>query len=70
MTPKPLLELELRPIEAPSYATPGCRVFVLLPKLDELLGCPGFGVANPILVAGPAPYDPRALFARFGRVLH
>ena len=28
----------------------GMRVYVLLPDLDELLGVPGFGLRNPILV--------------------
>jgi hypothetical protein len=26
------------------------RVYILLPDLDELLGVPGFGLANPIRV--------------------
>ena len=26
------------------------RVYVLLPELDELLGVPGFGLRNPIVV--------------------
>jgi hypothetical protein len=70
MTPKPLLELELRPVEAPSHATPGARVFVLLPPLDELVGRPGFGASRPILCGAQLPYDPRMLFARMSRVLH
>jgi hypothetical protein len=28
------------------------RVYVLLPDLDELLGVPGFGLRNPIVVRG------------------
>lgn len=70
MTPKPLLELELRPVEAPSHATPGARVFVLLPPLDQLVGRPGFGATRAIICGGPAPYNPRLLFARMSRVLH
>jgi hypothetical protein len=35
---KPLLQLELRRVEAPGCATPGACVFMLLPSLDELLG--------------------------------
>ncbi|HEY0572237.1 MAG TPA: hypothetical protein VGD16_11950 [Enterovirga sp.] len=70
MTPKPLLELELRPVEAPSHASPGARVFVLLPPLDELVGHPGFGAGRPILCGARPPYDPRMLFARLSRLLH
>jgi hypothetical protein len=40
----PFGEVELLP--APSMA--GTRVYVLLPDLDELVGVPGFGFANPI----------------------
>ena len=46
--PKPFVELELRPVEAPSYATEGARVFMLLPTVDELLGVPAFGLPRPI----------------------
>jgi hypothetical protein len=63
---KPLLELDLRPIEAPSWATPGAQVFVLLPALDELLGCPGFGAADPICVdRRHSPNVLQALFAPY-----
>lgn len=51
---KPLLELQLRPIEAPACATPGASVYVLLPALDDLLNAPGFGAVNPILLGRPA----------------
>ncbi len=46
---RPLLELQLRRIEAPECATPGARVYVLLPPLDGLLSAPGFGERAPIL---------------------
>jgi hypothetical protein len=69
MTPaKPLLELELRPVEAPAHATAGAKVFVLLPSLDELLGRPGFGVSDPICLPGSArPFSPLALFSSQAR---
>ena len=31
------------------------QTYVLLPDLDELLGVPGFGLRNPILVRGRKP---------------
>jgi hypothetical protein len=74
MTPtKPLLELELRPVEAPSYATSGARVFVLLPALDQLLGVPGFGSDDPICLPGASvPFSPARFFAAhaYHRRLH
>ena len=42
----PFGEVELRP--APAASGTGMRVYVLLPDLDELLGVPAFGLANPI----------------------
>lgn len=61
---KPLLELELRPVEAPSYATSGACVFVLLPTLQTLLGAPDFGTANPIVVPGSTgTFAPWSFFA-------
>lgn len=66
---KPLLELELRPVEAPSHATPGARVFVLLPRLDELVGVAGFGQARPIMVPGRGAVSAWALFSRHIRRL-
>ncbi len=48
---KPFVELELRPVAAPSCATAGARVFMLLPTLDELLGATAFGEPRPILLA-------------------
>jgi hypothetical protein len=68
---KPMLELELRPVEAPSHATPGARVFVLLPRLDELLGEPGFGSAQPIVLPGALrPFVPSAFFAPYAARRH
>jgi hypothetical protein len=67
------LELELRPVEAPSAATPGARVFVLLPSLGELLGRDGFGEANPICLPGSLqPFRPLEFFAPYAaaRRLH
>jgi hypothetical protein len=43
--------VELRPV-APPPGADGMRTYVLLPDLDELLGVPGFGLRDPILV-GP-----------------
>lgn len=40
------------------------RAYVLLPELDELLGAPGFGLKNPILIR-PA----RKGWSLFGRAL-
>jgi hypothetical protein len=45
----PFGEVELRP--APSAE--GERVYVLLPDIDELVGVPGFGLANPIRFPQP-----------------
>jgi hypothetical protein len=47
----PFGEIELRPLPA----APGeVQVYVLLPELDELLGVPGFGFANPIRLPASA----------------
>ena len=65
--------LELRPVAAPSAADGNARVYVLLPRLEELLQRPGFGRRDAIcLPGGPRPYEPRHLFgsARFNAVLH
>ena len=51
---KPLLELHLRAIDAPACATPGASVYVLLPTLEELVGVPGFGSCDSILIGRPA----------------
>jgi hypothetical protein len=50
--------VELRPV-APPPGAEGMRTYVLLPDLDELLGVPGFGLRDPIVV-GPKKM---ALFA-------
>jgi hypothetical protein len=42
----PFGEVELRPARSESDAD--MRVYLLLPDLDELVGVPGFGLANPI----------------------
>ena len=46
----PFGQVELRSVAAPEGAPEGMRVYVLLPDLDELLGVPGFGLRNPIVV--------------------
>jgi hypothetical protein len=46
----PFGQIELRPV-APPPAGEGVKTYVLLPELDELLGVPGFGLRDPILVA-------------------
>jgi hypothetical protein len=62
-TPKPLLELELRPVAAPAQATAGAIVYMLLPQVDELLGRPGFGCRDAILLPdAPRAFDPWAFF--------
>jgi hypothetical protein len=48
-------KVELRPVAPPPGAPEGCQVFVLLPDLDELLGVPGFGLCDPIVVRAAAP---------------
>ena len=45
----PFGQVELRPVAPPSGAE-GMQTYVLLPDLDELLGVPGFGLRDPILV--------------------
>ena len=52
----PFGQVELRPAAPPSGAK-GMQTYVLLPDVDELLGVPGFGLRDPILVRG----KPRAL---------
>ena len=47
----PFGQVELRPI-APPPGAEGMQTYVLLPELDELLGVPGFGLRDPILL-GP-----------------
>jgi hypothetical protein len=45
----PFGQVELRPV-APPPGAEGVRTYLLLPELDELLGVPGFGLRDPILV--------------------
>ena len=52
MRPKSVLELELRPVAAPTQADPGAYVYVLLPTLEELIGDPSFARCDPIRVQG------------------
>ena len=70
--PKPVLELELRPVEAPTGASAGACVYVLLPTLEELVGRPGFGRGDPICLPGSLrPIDGWTLFGRSrGWTLH
>jgi hypothetical protein len=63
---KPLLDL--RPVAAPSSATPGATVYVLLPSLEQLLGRPGFGIQAPIAMPDSMlPLDARRFFGTAGR---
>jgi hypothetical protein len=63
-SPKPILELELRPV-TPAGAD-GATLYALLPALDELLGAPGFGRRDAICLPGTqAPFDPLSFFAPF-----
>ncbi|MEJ0076107.1 MAG: hypothetical protein WDO17_11775 [Alphaproteobacteria bacterium] len=45
----PFGQVELRPV-APPAGMGGMQTYVLLPELDELLGAPGFGLRDPILL--------------------
>ena len=47
----PFGQVELLPV-APPAGLEGMQTYVLLPDLDELLGVPGFGLRDPILVRG------------------
>jgi hypothetical protein len=57
----PFGQVELRPVAAPPGAPEGTQTYVLLPDLDELLGVPGFGLRNPILVRLPRAPEIRSL---------
>jgi hypothetical protein len=48
------------------------RTYALLPDLDELVGVPGFGLADPICLPGTQrPFDLRAMFSAWRKpVLH
>lgn len=70
MHSKWLLELDLRPIEAPACATPGASVYVLLPALDDLLSAPGFGDVNPILLGPSVSASRHSLASIPRRLLH
>jgi hypothetical protein len=48
-------EIELRPVAAPQGAPEGMLTFELLPDLDELLGVPGFGLRDPIVLRATEP---------------
>lgn len=43
-------EVELRPVASPVGAPDGMQTYELMPDLDELLGIPGFGLHNPIVI--------------------
>jgi hypothetical protein len=45
----PFGHVELRPVASPP-GVEDMRTYVLLPDLDELLGAPGFGLRDPIVV--------------------
>jgi hypothetical protein len=51
-------EVELQPVAA---APEGVQTYVLLPDLDELLGVPGFGLRDPIVVRGSGHRGPAFL---------
>ena len=46
----PFGQVELRPVAASEGAPEGMQTYILLPDLDELLGVPGFGLRDPIVV--------------------
>ena len=50
----PFGHVELRPVASPPGAE-GMQTYVLLPDLDELLGIPGFGLRDPILLRDGKP---------------
>ena len=54
-------EVELRPVAPPPDAPEGMQTYVLLPDLDELLGVPGFGLRDPIVVARNPGREPAFL---------
>ncbi len=54
--------LDLRPVEAPQGASPGATVYVMLPRLDALVGRPGFGLSAPICVPGSDAFDAPRFF--------
>ena len=54
-------EVELRRVAAAPDAPEGVQTYVLLPDLDELLGVPGFGLRDPIVVCGGGQREPAFL---------
>lgn len=62
----PFGQVELRPVASPGAK--GMQTYVLLPDLDELLGVPGFGLRNPIVVGRKAKGV--GFFALFGLTRH
>ena len=58
----PFGHVELRPVASPPGAE-GMQTYVLLPDLDELLGIPGFGLRDPILLRDRKPNGSLASFA-------
>ena len=58
----PFGHVELRPVASPPGAE-GMQTYVLLPDLDELLGIPGFGLRDPILLRDGKPKGSFAAFA-------
>jgi hypothetical protein len=68
------LHMTLRPVSTSGDAAAPVRTFILLPTLAELLGEPGFGHADPIVLPGyPRPLAGWALFGSArerGFVLH
>jgi hypothetical protein len=48
-------KVELRPVASPVGAPEGMQTYELMPDLDELLGIPGFGLHNPILIPASRP---------------
>jgi len=45
----PFGQIELRPV-TPAPGAEVVQTYMLLPELDELLGVPGFGLRDPIVV--------------------
>jgi hypothetical protein len=58
----PFGHVELRPVTPPADAE-GMRTYVLLPELDEVLGVPGFGLRNPIVLGSSKAKGPFAALA-------
>lgn len=67
--PKPLLRLELRPVQAPDCATPGAQVFMLLPRLEQLLGIAPRALGRPMIASSVGGFREAASHTP-PRVLH